>query len=125
MSESTSDPKLVALEKSLAALAPAPGRIDRDQLLFRAGQASMKRQSWLWPSATALASLVATGLGITLALRLASPVVERVIYVQAESPPRSDSRELVSPSKPSQPRTSPGEDAAGAVSSAYLHDRDQ
>jgi len=50
MSESTSDPKLAALEKSLTALVPVPGRIDRDQLLFRAGQASVRTRFWLWPT---------------------------------------------------------------------------
>jgi hypothetical protein len=126
MSESTTDPKLAALEKSLATLMPAPGRIDRDQLLFRAGQASMQRQRWLWPSSTALVTLVAVGLGIALALRPASPIVERVVYVPAGSPiSHSDSRGSVSPSMPSQRGTTSGEDIAWGSSSAYLHDRDQ
>jgi hypothetical protein len=85
MSESTTDPKLAALEKSLSALVPAPGRIDRDQLLFRAGQASVRGRSWLWPSATALVAIVAVGLGTALMLRPAPRVIERVVFVSPES----------------------------------------
>jgi hypothetical protein len=87
MSESTSDPKLAALEKSLAALIPVPGRIDRDQLLFRAGQASVRSRPWLWPAATALSIVVAGSFGTVLALRPAPATVERVVYAPA---PQSD-----------------------------------
>jgi hypothetical protein len=126
MSESTTDPKLAALEKSLSALTPAPGRIDRDQLLFRAGQASMKGRVWLWPSATALVTLVAVGLGIALAQRPVSPLVERVVYIPDGLPAsHSDSRGAVSPFLASQPRASSEEAIAWGGSSAYLHDRDQ
>jgi len=89
MSESTSDPKLAALEKSLAALVPVPGRIDRDQLLFRAGQASVRSRPWLWPAATALSIVVAASLGTVLALRPAPAPVERVVYVPVPQPAES------------------------------------
>ena len=39
MSPETHDPELAALAKALTLLAPSPGKIDRDQVLFRAGQA--------------------------------------------------------------------------------------
>src|SRR5215831_14138364 len=86
MSESTSDPKLTALEISLAALVPVPGRIDRDQLLFRAGQASVRSRPWLWPAATALSAVVAVVLGTVLALRPAPATVERVVYLPLHQP---------------------------------------
>jgi hypothetical protein len=89
MSESTSDPKLAALEKSLTALVPVPGRIDRDQLLFRAGQASVRTRPWLWPSSTALLAVVAVALGTALAMRPVPAPVERIVYIkvlQSETP---------------------------------------
>jgi hypothetical protein len=79
MSESASDPKLTALEKALTALVPVPGRIERDQLLFRAGQASVGSRPLLWPTTTALLAVVASVLGMGLALRQAP--VERIVYV--------------------------------------------
>ncbi len=92
MSDSTADPKLAALEKNLSALVPTPGRIDRDQLLFRAGQASVRRPQWLWPCATALVSVVAVGLGTALMIRPEPRVIERVVFVSPESQaPASDS----------------------------------
>src|SRR5438034_5192120 len=86
MSESTSDPKLAALEKSLTALVPVPGRIDRDQLLFRAGQASVRTRPCLWPTSTALLAVVACVLGTALALRPAPATVDRVVYVPVCQP---------------------------------------
>ncbi|SRR6266478_3276557 len=85
MSDSTTDPKLAALEKSLSALVPAPGRIDRDQLLFRAGQASARRPQRLWPCAMALVSVIAVGLGLALMIRPEPRVIERVVFVSPES----------------------------------------
>jgi hypothetical protein len=64
MSTETPDPELTALAASLAALKPAAGRLDRDQLLFRAGQASMRRGHWLWPGATAVLAVLAVTLGL-------------------------------------------------------------
>jgi len=81
MSESTPDPKLAELEKSLSALVPVPGRIDRDQLLFRAGQASARPFVWLWPTTTGLLVVVATVLGAALALRPVPIPVGKVVYV--------------------------------------------
>ena len=86
MSESTSDPKLAALEKSLTALVPVPGRIDRDQLLFRAGQASVRTRPWLWPTSTALLAVVATVLGTALVMRPAPAPVDRIVYVPVPQP---------------------------------------
>src|SRR5439155_12790155 len=86
MSESTSDPKLAALEKSLTALVPVPGRIDRDQLLFRAGQASVRTRPWLWPTSTALLAVVASVLGTALIMRPAPAPVDRIVYVPVPQP---------------------------------------
>ena len=37
---------LTPLEAGLRRLAPAPGRLDRDALLFRAGRASARGRAW-------------------------------------------------------------------------------
>jgi len=129
MSESTSDPKLAALEKSLTALVPVPGRIDRDQLLFRAGQASVRPKKWLWPSATAFLAVLAGGFGTALAMRSAIPIQERIVYVSVPEPraPGSDSPSVVTP--PIGPLAQNGRMEDGGemwmASAGYLHDRNQ
>lgn len=127
MSESTTDPKLAALEKSLSALVPAPGRIDRDQLLFRAGQASVRRPPWLWQSATALVSVIAVGLGTALMLRPAPRVVERVVFVSPESQaPASDSTESASlPNATAMQNKTESSRELWASSAGYVQQRDQ
>lgn len=123
----TSDPKLAALEKSLSALVPVPGRIDRDQLMFRAGQASVRHKRWLWPSATVFLAVLALGLGTALAMRSAPSPLERIVYVPEPRAPASDSTTVVSPSM--VPRAQDGriEDVGEAWtgSTGYLHDRNQ
>jgi hypothetical protein len=81
--ENTPRPELTALERSLRGLAPDPGGLDRDTLLFRAGQAAAPRR-WLWPTATAVSTAAAIVLGGLLALR-PSPG-ERVVYVPVPVP---------------------------------------
>jgi hypothetical protein len=80
MSHENLDPKLLALESALAALSPAPGRLDRDRLLFRAGQAAAGRR-WLWPCATAALAIVSAALGIFVAVRPEPQPVVQVVYV--------------------------------------------
>jgi hypothetical protein len=98
MSEPTLDPKLSELEKSLAALVPVPGRIDRDHLLFAAGQASVRQRHWFWPTVTAVLGIVACGLGTALALRPAPTTIERIVYVPVPQPtalPEAPRHEMV------------------------------
>src|SRR5690348_16813615 len=75
------DPNLAGLEAALAALAPMPGQINRDALLFRAGQASVPRRGWAWPSAAAALGLLAATLGTVLAFRPAATPLDRIVYV--------------------------------------------
>jgi hypothetical protein len=93
MSEPTSDPKLAALEKSLSALVPLPGRIDRDQLLYRAGQASARSRTWLWPTTTTFFAVLAAILGSAVAVQTKPTPVERIVYVPIPqpSPSKTDS----------------------------------
>ena len=79
MSHETHDPELASLEAALAALRPAPDQIERDQLLFRAGQAASRRH-WLWPAATAMLALVVAVESGMLLWRPTAP--ERVEYRQ-------------------------------------------
>jgi hypothetical protein len=69
------------LEKLLAALPPRPAALNRDQLLFRAGQASMRR-SWAWPFAAVVMAMAAGCMATILVLRpLPEPVI-RMVQVQ-------------------------------------------
>ena len=72
--------ELSDLEKLLAALPPRPATLDRDHLLFRAGQESMRR-SWIWPFAAVTMSVACGSLAMLLVLRpLPDPVV-RIVQV--------------------------------------------
>ena len=76
------DPELKTVESALGALKPSPSRIDRDRVMFLAGQAAARRRSigyrtWVAVAASlGLVSLVEAGM---LARR--PEVVERVVYV--------------------------------------------
>jgi hypothetical protein len=63
--------ELASFESALRRLSPATARIDRDQLMFRAGCASAARSKriprWLWPAATAAMTLVSATLAVLLA----------------------------------------------------------
>lgn len=87
MSTETPDPELTALAANLAALKPAAGRLDRDQLMYRAGHASSGRRHWLWPGATAVLAVLAAALGL-LALWPRPPQrIEYIVVVRPEPVP--------------------------------------
>ena len=86
MSPEAHDPELAALAQALAALAPTAGRLDRDQLLFRAGQASLGRRAWLWPSLTAVLAVLVGAVGLSEVLRPAPQRVQCIIYQRVEPP---------------------------------------
>jgi hypothetical protein len=71
------------LETALKALQPACS-IQRDQLLYRAGQMSVSRGGWLWPAATAGMTAVAAVLGTVLVLRPEPIPTEHVVFVPVE-----------------------------------------
>jgi hypothetical protein len=105
MPDETPDPQLNAFARSLATVAPHPGRLDRDGLLFAAGQAAQARHGRVWRVGTLLFALTSAGLGGALTMRPASVVeVERVVYLQA-SPP---SKGKTPPPAESPPAVSPG-----------------
>jgi hypothetical protein len=86
MPEPIPTPDLAGLEAALKELTPASVPLDRDRLLFRAGQASVQGRRWLWPSVAGLFALTTIGLAAALALRPAPGVVERTIVVRVPVP---------------------------------------
>jgi hypothetical protein len=118
MSEDTRDEGLAALEAALAGLAPRPPDLDRDRLLFRAGQESAARRGRLWPWASGLLAAVAAGLGAVLLLRPDPPPVERIVYVpvKEEAPPVQPV--AIHPAAPAAPADS-DEDAAAAARARF------
>jgi hypothetical protein len=126
MPENLPQPSLTALEQALASLTPAPGRIDRDRLLFRAGQASAGRRRWLWPAATGVMTSVAATLGFLLLARPAPEPVERVVFIRIE-PPQAPASQPAQPT-PASPATEPSlaaEDTAGPAQVSYFRLQDQ
>jgi hypothetical protein len=85
MSEQAYDAEIAALENALAGLVPVSGKINRDRILFRAGQASMQRHRWIWPAATGGMALVAAVLGGVLAWG-PQPTPEKQIVYFKEAP---------------------------------------
>jgi len=63
-------PELSAVEAALASLAPRSSGLDRDRLMYLAGQAAglktarRRPAAWLWPCATAASLLLAAVLGL-------------------------------------------------------------
>jgi hypothetical protein len=135
-------PELKALEAQLAALRPSSARIDRDRLMFLAGQASpqspqspfaprkwrafaerkatlrsfAERKATLWSHAAAGAISAAVAVALTVAVwRPAPEVMERIVYRPAAAPSSPEAaRETPAASpKPSGPAPSaPAEPAA-------------
>jgi len=76
------DRELAALEAALKTLTPTACPLDRDQLFFRAGQASVRSRRWLWPAIASLLALTSGTLGALLAVRPGPEIVERLVYIQ-------------------------------------------
>jgi hypothetical protein len=87
MSEPLQDGTLTDLETALRGLRPAAG-LQRDQLMFRAGQLSASRRVWLWPVSAAAMTAVAASLVTVLVIRPQPQEVERVVFapVQMQTP---------------------------------------
>ena len=70
------------LEAALGRLRPAPPNLDRDQMMFRAGQASTRRHMHAWQGVAAVLALAVT---ISLGVRPTPLTRERRISVTADS----------------------------------------
>jgi hypothetical protein len=100
MSQIPNDPELNAIAASLRSLEPAPSRIDRDLVMFRAGQASVRPSRWrrrAWSAVAASLALVAVGEGVLLAHRPSPQVVERLVVVREPAPAPSAPAPVVPP----------------------------
>ncbi len=79
------DPELNAIEAALGSLEPARSRINRDLVMFQAGQASM-RPSRLglraWNAIAAGLAIIALGEGVLLAHRPGPQIVERMVVIR-------------------------------------------
>ncbi len=80
-----SDPELTAVAAALGALKPARSRLDRDRVLFQAGQRAGQAR-WIWPALAASLALLALGEAWALAYRPAPGVVERIVVVHEIAP---------------------------------------
>jgi hypothetical protein len=100
---------LTDLENALKALTPAPAALDRDRLMFRAGQTSQAHRGLLWKCTAGMFASVSLVLVLILALRPAAQ--ERIVYRDRpvpspehspapknhEPPPSSDAVPTVAP----------------------------
>ena len=99
------DPTLKALEAELAALVPRTDRLDRQRLIFLAGQQSAgaarvhpatAARRWGWPAGFVAMTATAAALAVTLLLQPDPQVVVRYVTVPAKSvavdpaPPEAD-----------------------------------
>lgn len=82
MPENIQEPELSQFEVALAALAPRPASLDRDRLMFLAGQPAATRRGWLLPCASA--ALAATATLIAVLLLYQPPT--RIVYVDVPQP---------------------------------------
>lgn len=101
------DPELNAVAVALGSLEPARSRLDRDRVMFRAGQASRPtpRRRRFWPVATSCLALIAAAEAALLAYRPAPRVDERIVVVResARVAPAPESGEVDQPPEPSSP----------------------
>lgn len=83
------------VEQALKQFQPRPVNLDRERLMFLAGQAAAvsaasggteQNRKWFWPSATLAMSTVAACLLVALALQMSRPPVVREIVREAPVP---------------------------------------
>jgi hypothetical protein len=122
--------ELAAVETTLRALVPIPARLDRDQLMFSAGAASVETQvaqgeqavglpqrprSYFWQMAAGL--LGATSLALAAALLVRPQPAERIVYRTLPASPSAGGQDapnqIQPPSVVAAPRT--GQPAVAAA----------
>jgi hypothetical protein len=88
MSENIPDAEVTQLETALAALAPRPATLDRDRLMFLAGQRAAARRGWVLPCAAAAVAAATTLVAVLLLYQPPTNIVYREI---PQSPPPAPS----------------------------------
>src|SRR5947209_4182413 len=78
---------LTAVEAALVALTPLPARMERDQLMYRAGQRSAPRAGWLWRGVSVGLATLSVALGTALVMQPTLAPGEHIVYVQRPAPP--------------------------------------
>ncbi len=97
------------MEQALQQLQPRPVNLDRDRLMFLAGQASVSatepaNRTWLWPTATLSLSTVAACLAFALTIQIARPPVERIVVREVAAPQPTP---VPTPQHHEQPKANP------------------
>jgi hypothetical protein len=121
MPERNEGADLTPLEEALRALAPRAAALDRDALMFRAGQAAARR-GWGWLLATAASAAAALVLAVVLVTR--PEPAPRVVVLKV---PLREAAPAPAPVPPAPPYP-PGESAIAARepgATPYLRLQDQ
>jgi hypothetical protein len=80
--------QMTPLETALAALDPRPAALDRDRLMFLAGQRSARRRGWMAPCLSGVVASAATLLAVLLLYHPEPRIAERPTpVVPPPSPP--------------------------------------
>jgi len=87
MPEEIRGQSLEAVETALAALAPLPARIDRDHLMYRAGQSTAPRPIGMWRGLSAGLAVLSVALGAALVMRPSQQPREHIVYRGTLLPP--------------------------------------
>src|SRR5262249_5278681 len=112
---------LASLEAALAGLAPSPPALNRDRLLFRAGQESVPRRARRWQWATGLLAVTAACLGVALVCRPEPPTVVQVVIKDRALPqPPAPDPETVPVRQPDPPAPAGGAREGAGVEAARL-----
>jgi hypothetical protein len=120
MSENPNDPELSAIAARLLSLEPDRSHIDRDLVMFRAGQASvrpsrLRRRAWNVIAASL--ALVALSEGVLLVHRPPPQVVKEVVVVREPAP--APVVPLVEQSAAAMPVSLPSESSLSLGQAAY------
>jgi hypothetical protein len=115
MPEYVPESRLGELEAALAALQPLPAQINREHLMFRAGQRSQPRR-WVWPVATALMTAATVVLAVVLLAQPGEQPAERVVYVTIKEPAPSPPPEKDALPPPPEPEVLTSTEAEPEIS---------
>jgi hypothetical protein len=115
------------LERALRELAPAPSGLDRDRLMYRAGQIAAPRTSLLWPASTVVLGAAVVLLAVLLVAGWESRQFAQHIPVPGSTPmpPRPIDKATLPPSRPVESEAIPVFTDDEAQTSDFVHFRMQ